>query len=77
MGSGSPISTAAPISSWRPRVKSVLLLAGHRTVVAAPLDELTAAANRNLYQGLAIAAAIVILGLLAALFMARLITHSR
>ncbi|WP_428415031.1 adenylate/guanylate cyclase domain-containing protein [Pararhizobium sp.] len=57
-------------------VKSVLLLAGHRTVVAAPLDELTAAANRNLYQGLAIAAAIVILGLLAALFMARLITQS-
>jgi len=57
-------------------VKSVLLLSGHRTVVAAPLDELTAAANRNLYQGLAIAGAIIILGLLAALFMARLITQS-
>ena len=57
-------------------VKSVLLLAGHRTVVAAPLDELTATANRNLYQGLAIAAAIVVLGLLAALFLARLVTQS-
>jgi len=57
-------------------VKSVLLLSGHRTVVAAPLDELTAVANRNLYQGLAIAGAIVLLGLLAALFMARLITQS-
>lgn len=57
-------------------VKSVLLLAGHRTVVAAPLDELTAAANHNLYQGLAIAAFIVTLGLLAALFVARMITRS-
>ncbi|WP_349435003.1 adenylate/guanylate cyclase domain-containing protein [Pararhizobium sp. A13] len=57
-------------------VKSIVLLAGHRTVVAAPLDELTAAASRNLYQGLAIAAAIVILGLMTALFMARLITQS-
>ncbi|MCV9999929.1 cache domain-containing protein [Pararhizobium sp. YC-54] len=57
-------------------VKSVLLLSGHRTVVAAPLDELTAVANHNLYQGLAIAGAIVILGLLAALFMARLVTQS-
>lgn len=57
-------------------VTSVLLLAGHRIVVAAPLDELTAAASRHLYQGLAIAAAIVIFGLVAALFMARLITQS-
>ncbi|MBB5534139.1 adenylate/guanylate cyclase domain-containing protein [Rhizobium giardinii] len=57
-------------------VKSVLLLAGHRTVVAAPLDELTAAASRSLYQGLAIAAAIVMLGLVTALFVARLITQS-
>lgn len=57
-------------------VTSVLLLSGHRTVVAAPLDELTATANRNLYQGLAIAGAIVIFGLLAALFMARLVTQS-
>ncbi len=57
-------------------VKSALLLAGHRTVVAAPLDELTEKANRYLYQGLAISGAIVLLGLLGALFLARLVTQS-
>ncbi|HTO33971.1 MAG TPA: adenylate/guanylate cyclase domain-containing protein [Pararhizobium sp.] len=57
-------------------VKSALLLAGHRTVVAAPLDELTETANRNLYQGLAISATVVFLGLLSALFLARVITRS-
>lgn len=57
-------------------IKSALLLAGHRTVVAAPLDELTEKANRYLYQGLAISGAIVLLGLLGALFLARLITQS-
>jgi adenylate cyclase len=57
-------------------VKSALLLAGHRTVVAAPLDELTETANRYLYQGLAISGAIVLMGLLGALFLARLITQS-
>lgn len=57
-------------------VKSALLLSGHRTVVAAPLAELTETAQRNLFQGLSISAAVVFLGLLSALFLARAITRS-
>jgi adenylate cyclase len=52
------------------------LLSGHRVVVAAPLRELTAEARRSTLQGLAVAAVVVVAGLLIALAVARLITRS-
>lgn len=55
-------------------LESTLLLAGHRAVVAAPLDELMADANRSLVQGLAISGTVVALAVLASLVLAHLIT---
>jgi adenylate cyclase len=57
-------------------LESALLLSGHRVVVAAPLDELMAAANDTLVQGLAISGAVVVLAVLSALVLAHLITKS-
>lgn len=55
-------------------LESALLLSGNRAVVAAPLDELMAEANRTLVQGLAISGAVVALAVLASLVLAHLIT---
>ncbi|WEX77632.1 cache domain-containing protein [Sinorhizobium numidicum] len=57
-------------------LESELLLSGHRAVVAAPLDELMAAANSTLVQGLAVSGAVVVLAVLSALVLAHLITKS-
>ena len=53
-----------------------LLLTGHRAVVAAPLDELTASAYRGLTQGLAISGVVVTFAVLAALVLAQWVTKS-
>lgn len=55
-------------------LESALLFSGNRAVVAAPLDELMAEANRTLVQGLAISGAVVALAVLASLVLAHLIT---
>ncbi|PDT86240.1 adenylate/guanylate cyclase domain-containing protein [Sinorhizobium sp. BJ1] len=55
---------------------SAQLLAGHRVVVAAPLDELMAAANDALVQSLAISGSVVVLAVLFSLVLAHLITKS-
>lgn len=55
-------------------LESALLLSGNRAVVAAPLDELMADANKTLVQGLAISGAVVALAVLASLVLAHLIT---
>jgi adenylate cyclase len=57
-------------------LKSPLLLAHHRVVVAAPMDELMADANRSLLQALMVSAMIVIGAVLFALMLSRLITKS-
>lgn len=57
-------------------IRSALLLGGHRLVVAAPLDQLMAPANRTLLQGLAVSAIVVLLAILAALVLAQLVTRS-
>ncbi|OOG68521.1 Adenylate cyclase 1 [Ensifer sp. M14] len=57
-------------------LESALLLSGNRAVVAAPLDELMAEANRTLVQGLAISGAVVALAVLSSLVLAHLITKS-
>ncbi|MBM3089896.1 HAMP domain-containing protein [Ensifer sp. T173] len=57
-------------------LESELLLTGHRAVVAAPLDELMADANKALIQGLAISGAVVALAVLSSLVLAHLITKS-
>ncbi|NRP17371.1 Adenylate cyclase 1 [Ensifer adhaerens] len=57
-------------------LESALLLSGNRAVVAAPLDELMADANRTLVQGLAISGAVVALAVLSSLVLAHLITKS-
>ncbi|PDT53717.1 MULTISPECIES: adenylate/guanylate cyclase domain-containing protein [Sinorhizobium] len=57
-------------------IQSAQLLAGHRIVVAAPLDELMAAANETLVQGLAISGSVVVLAVLFSLVLAHLITKS-
>ncbi|HXV30558.1 MAG TPA: cache and HAMP domain-containing protein, partial [Sinorhizobium sp.] len=57
-------------------LESELALSGHRVVVAAPLDELMAAANSTLVQGLAISGSVVVLAVLMALVVAHLITKS-
>ncbi|MBZ9655591.1 adenylate/guanylate cyclase domain-containing protein [Phyllobacterium lublinensis] len=57
-------------------IKSALLLANHRVVVAAPMDELMAPANRALLQGLGVSAAVVAMAIVCALLLARLITKS-
>jgi adenylate cyclase len=57
-------------------IRSALLLAGDRVVVAAPLDELTASAKRGLLQGLSISAVVVMLAILCALMVARWVTKS-
>ena len=57
-------------------IKSALLLARHRVVVAAPLDELMAPAYRALLQGLSVSAFVVVLAVVCALLLARLITKS-
>ncbi len=57
-------------------IDSALMFNGHRVVVAAPLDELMADANRALLQRLAISSLVVALGILCVVIMARLITRS-
>ncbi|MEK1889762.1 MAG: adenylate/guanylate cyclase domain-containing protein, partial [Phyllobacterium sp.] len=57
-------------------ISSALLFAGHRLVVAAPMDELLAPANRALLQALGVSIFVVILALLCAVLLARLITKS-
>lgn len=57
-------------------LKSALLLAQHRVVVAAPMDELTAEARRSLIHALLISAMVVVAAILLALFLSRLITRS-
>jgi adenylate cyclase len=57
-------------------IKSALLLAQHRIAVAAPLDELTAPANRSLLHGLLISAAVVAAAILLALLVSHLVTKS-
>ncbi len=57
-------------------IKSALLLANHRVVVAAPMDELMAPANAALLQGLSVSVFVVALAVACALLLARLITKS-
>ncbi len=57
-------------------IETALMFAGDRLVVAAPLDELLAGANRALLQGLAISAFVVAMAILCALLLAKLITTS-
>ncbi|AWM27313.1 adenylate cyclase [Sinorhizobium fredii USDA 205] len=57
-------------------LESAQLLSGHRVVVAAPLDELMAAANETLVQSLAISGSVVVLAVLFSLVLAHLITKS-
>jgi adenylate cyclase len=57
-------------------IKSSVFLARHRIAVAMPLDELTAPANRALFQGLGISAAVVAAAIALALFLSHLITKS-
>ncbi len=57
-------------------IKSALLLANHRVVVAAPMDELMAPANAALLQGLSVSVFVVALAVVCALLLARLITKS-
>lgn len=57
-------------------IDSELLFARHRLVVAAPLDELMAAANGALMEGLGVSAVVITLAVLCALLLARLITKS-
>lgn len=57
-------------------IKTALLLTRHRVVVAAPMDELMAPANRALLQGLGVSAFVVALAVLCALILAQLITKS-
>ncbi|OAP41392.1 adenylate cyclase [Sinorhizobium glycinis] len=57
-------------------LQSAVLLSGHRIVVAAPLDELMAAANETLVQGLAVSGSVVVLAVLFSLVLAHLITKS-
>ncbi|ACP27313.1 predicted adenylate/guanylyl cyclase [Sinorhizobium fredii NGR234] len=57
-------------------LESAQLLSGHRVVVAAPLDELMAAANETLVQSLAISGSVVVLAVLCSLVLAHLITKS-
>ena len=57
-------------------IKSALLLTRHRVVVAAPMDELMAPANRALLQGLGVSTFVVALAILCALGLAHLITKS-
>ncbi|MET0576100.1 MAG: adenylate/guanylate cyclase domain-containing protein [Mesorhizobium sp.] len=57
-------------------VASAVLLKGQRVVVAAPLDELMAPANRALVQGLAISAVVVAVAVALALLLSHLITKS-
>jgi hypothetical protein len=49
-------------------LRSALLLAQHRVVVAAPMDELTTEARRSLFHALLISAMVVISAILLALF---------
>ncbi|MCA1299411.1 adenylate/guanylate cyclase domain-containing protein [Stappia indica] len=58
-----------------PEISSVLLK-DHRIVVAAPLDELLASANRDLLHGVLISIAVVIAAILFALALARWISRS-
>ncbi|WP_322882973.1 adenylate cyclase Cya1 [Sinorhizobium medicae] len=69
VGDRTYLVTVAPL-------ESALLLSGHRVVVAAPLDELLAAANETLVQGLAVSGAVVVVAVLLALVLAHLITKS-
>ncbi len=69
VGNRTYLVTVAPL-------ESALLLSGHRVVVAAPLDELLAAANETLVQGLAVSGAVVVVAVLLALVLAHLITKS-
>lgn len=57
-------------------LRSTLLLARHRVVVAAPLDELTQDARASLVQATLISAMVVLGAILLALFLSRLITRS-
>ncbi|WP_018235229.1 adenylate/guanylate cyclase domain-containing protein [Ensifer sp. BR816] len=57
-------------------LETAQLLSGHRVVVAAPLDELMAAANETLVQSLAISGSVVVLAVLFSLVLAHLITKS-
>jgi adenylate cyclase len=57
-------------------IRSALLLARHRVAVAAPLDELTAPANRALVHGLLISAAVVAAAIILALVLSHLVTKS-
>ncbi|WP_394891589.1 adenylate/guanylate cyclase domain-containing protein [Mesorhizobium sp. AaZ16] len=57
-------------------IKSALLLARHRIVVAAPLDELMAPANRALFHGLVISAVVVAAAIILALILSHVITKS-
>ncbi len=57
-------------------LESALLLSGHRVVVAAPFDELMAAANDALVQSLAISGSVVVLAVLFSLVLAHLFTKS-
>ncbi len=69
VGNRTYLVTVAPL-------ESALLLSGHRVVVAAPLDELLAAANETLVQGLAGLRAVLVVAVLLALVLAHLITKS-
>jgi len=57
-------------------VDAALLFAGDVAVIAAPVDELMAAARAGLYQALLLSAAIVVLAVMGALIVAHLITKS-
>ncbi|MCV3243711.1 adenylate/guanylate cyclase domain-containing protein [Mesorhizobium sp. ZC-5] len=57
-------------------IKSGVLLERHRMAVAAPLDELTAPANRALLQGLVISAGVVAAAIALALLLSHVITKS-
>lgn len=57
-------------------IKSALLLADHRLVVAAPMDELMAPARRALLQGLVVSGFVVLLAILGAVVLAQLVSKS-
>ncbi|QRM56209.1 adenylate/guanylate cyclase domain-containing protein [Sinorhizobium sp. BG8] len=57
-------------------IESALLFSGYTAVIAAPLDELMASANRDAVQGLTIAGTVVLLAIACALVLARMITQS-
>lgn len=58
------------------KLSSTLLFAGSTIVMAAPLDELLGPAYEMLFQGLAVAAGVVVFVIIAALVLAGMITQS-